>query len=175
MGGMFLEYLLDTAQKCAEREFIGTFLWVAIAHFCSLVIKDMGDYAETAAAIDGKRTRLERLVQLALPYLLHLLRLVQFPLLALLTCEVSKLLVEEMNGGLVHDEEEALAKGLDFCESNEVHIAVVTVAFQFIYGFLILTSWTVCWAIAREGGEECRRRRSGGRRRLRGAGAPGVS
>ena len=153
MGGMFLEYLLDTAQKCAEREFIATFLWIAIGHFCSIVIKDMGDYAEAAAAVDGRRTRLERLVQLALPFLLHLLRLVQFPLLGLLTYEVTKLLVEEMNGGLVHDEEEALAKNLDFCEGNEMHIAVVTVAFQFIYGFLILTCWTVCWAIAKEGGE----------------------
>ena len=76
----------------------------------------MGDYAKAAAAVDGRRTRLERLVQRAPPCLLHLLRLVQFPLLALLTYEVLKLLVEEMNGG----------KRLDFCESNKVHTAHCT-------------------------------------------------
>ena len=99
MGGMFLEYLLDTEEKCAEREFIKTFLYIAIGRYSSTVIQDMGDYAKVAAAVDGRRTKLERLVQRALPYLLHLLRLVQFPLLALLTYEVSKLLVEEMKGG----------------------------------------------------------------------------
>ena len=41
--------------------------------------------------------------------------------------------------------------GVSFCEGNEVHIALATFVFQFLYGFLILASWTVCWAVQGEG------------------------
>ena len=153
VGGMFLSYLLDIAFKCDDKLFIATFFYISIAHYCSKVIEDMGDYSRAAAASDGRRTRLERLLEAGLPYLLHLVRLVQLPLLLLLTYEVGKLLVKEGSGLLVHDMEEARAKQERFCEGNDMHLAVVTVAFQFFYGFLILLSWTVCWNIDSEDDE----------------------
>ena len=46
--------------------------------------------------------------------------------------------------------EENKAKGMKYCEANNVHIACVTVAFQLLYGLFIVISWTVLWAVDRE-------------------------
>ena len=39
---------------------------------------------------------------------------------------------------------------LKYCEANNIHIAVVTVIFQLLYGLFIFVSWTVLWAVDRE-------------------------
>ena len=146
VGGMFLSYLLKIGFRCDDEKFVATFFYISIAHYCSKVIEDMGNYSGAAAAGDGRETRVEAVVRRCLPYLLHLLRLVQLPLLMLLSYQAIAL--KSMEGsGWTHDLKEAREKGENFCEGNKVHLAVLTVAFQFIYGFLILLSWTVCWNI----------------------------
>jgi hypothetical protein len=169
VGGMFLAFLLDTNYKCDDKGFIITFLAIATSHFCSGIIVDMADYFKVAAAIDGRKTRLEKMMEAAIPWVLLAVRIPQFVALVALSYEVLKLLVEEETSSLIHNLEEALAKpGVSFCEGNEVHIALATFVFQFLYGFFILASWTVCWAVEGEGesdggGEEQEEDRSGGR------------
>ena len=167
VDGMFLAFLLDTNYKCDDKGFIITFLAIATSHFCSDIIVDMADYFKVAAASDGRKTWLERKIEAVIPWFLHVVRIPQFVALVALSYEVLKLLVEEETSSLIHNLEEALAKpGVGFCEGNEVHIALATVVFQFLYGFLILASWTVCWAVEAEGdvgGEEQEEGGSGGR------------
>jgi len=149
VGGMFLAALLDTDDKCDSKELIGVFFYIGMAHFCSLVLVDLADYSQEAAGADGVETRLERLVQGALPYLLHLVRLFQFPLLAALSYFVLR--IQFGGAAWTHDKTEKAESQelMMYCEANTVHIGVITVAFQLVYGLLILATWTVLWAVDR--------------------------
>lgn len=147
VGGMFLAALLDTSEKCDSKGLTAVFFYIGMAHFCSLVLVDLAEYSVEAAGADGVETRLERAVQGALPYLLHLVRLVQFPLLAALTYHV--LAIQLGGAAWTHDRAEQAAAEVEmmYCEANTVHIGVITVAFQLVYGLLILATWSVLWAV----------------------------
>ena len=75
----------------------------------------------------------------------------QLPLLLALIYYVFKIQVVE-RAQWTHDRAEAEGSEgkLKYCEANNIHIAVVTVIFQLLYGLFIFVSWTVLWAVDRE-------------------------
>jgi len=146
VGGMFLAFLLDTSETCDNKAFINVFFYIGMTHYASLVIGDQMDYSRRAAAHDDKETKMEKVIQSAFPVLLHIIRLVQYPLLCALMYYVLVLNVWERElWSHIKGEE-----GKNYCEANYVHIAAVTVSFQLLYGLFIVLSWTVLWAVDRE-------------------------
>jgi hypothetical protein len=149
VGGMFLAFVLDTSDKCDEKRFINVFFYIGVSHYVSLVLQDMGDYSSAVGALDGVETPSERWTKKILPFLLHFVRLVQYPLLGVLVYETVLLTVGENKGEWTHKREERSEK-VKFCEANYLHIAMVTIIFQLIYGLVIGVTWTVLWAVDRD-------------------------
>jgi len=146
VGGMFLAFLLDTSDSCDNKEFINVFFYIGLSHYANLVISDQMDFSRRAAAYDDEETWMENAIQSAFPWVLHIIRLVQYPLLCTLMYYVFAIQFVE-SAQYTHDREE---EGKKFCEANSIHIAGVTVAFQLLYGLFIVISWTVLWAVDRE-------------------------
>jgi len=150
VGGMFLAFLLDTSDSCDNKEFIGVFFYIGLSHYASLVLQDQMDFSRRAAAQDDEETWMERIIQSAFPVLLHIIRLVQYPLLCALAYYVFSIMLWE---GELWTHDKAVKKendGMKYCEANNVHIAAVTVSFQLLYGLFIVISWTVLWAVDRD-------------------------
>ena len=78
---MFLAFLLDTSDTCDNKEFINVFFYIGLSHYAAnLVIGDQADFSRRAAAHDDKETRMEKIIQSALPVLLHIIRYLTLPL-----------------------------------------------------------------------------------------------
>ena len=158
VGGMFFAFLLDDPDKCDDKVFVHVFFYIGLAHFLSKIIDDLDKYSSAVGRRDGVETVLERWIARIVPFVLHLVKLVQFPLLFLLTYHVIRIVIIE-HGFYTHDQkvkEENLKEGrkTKYCEANTVHIAVITVIFQYILGILTVFSWTYLWAIDRDDDEE---------------------
>ena len=157
VGGMFLSFLLDTEEKCDNKTFIRIFFYITIAHYLSKMLGDMASYSREAGRRDGVQTAMEKVIDKIFPYLLHLIRIIQFPLLLVLSYHVITLKIGELSNWThdreLRDEKKEAGEEIFFCEANEIHIALVTVIFQFFYGLVILFSWTFLWAIDRKDDE----------------------
>jgi hypothetical protein len=152
VGGMFLAFLLDTEDKCDAKEFVSIFFYIGLVHFLSKIFQDMSDYSSEVGERDGVETSVEKMIKKTFPFVLHVIRTIQFPLLFALTFYLVKMMANHEDWTHDRDEKEK-NKALNFCEGNTMHIAAVTVVFQFLYGLLILLSWTVLWSIDREDDE----------------------
>ena len=89
VGGMFLAFLLDTEEKCEERNLMSLFFYVGLAHLNQQDQEGRED--EQRGNIPGKNHCQ------GLPYILHLVRIVEFPMVLALTYYVIKLKVVESN------------------------------------------------------------------------------
>jgi len=151
VGGMFLAFLLDTSDTCDNKDFIKVFFYIGLSHYASLVLSDQMDFSRRAAAQDDEETWMEKIIGSAFPVLLHIIRLVQYPLLCALAYYVFAIKIWE-GEVWTHDraDKENKGVGMKYCEANTVHIAAVTISFQLLYGLFIVISWTTLWAVDRE-------------------------
>lgn len=146
VGGMFLSFLLDTSEKCADQDFTMLFFYIGLFHYISKTVEDMADYSKAASKKDKVITKMERFIMTAGFFILHMIRLVQYPMVPALAYYVIKINLVERDQW-THDREE---EGKMFCEANDVHIAQMTLIFQLVYGALILMTWVVMWMVDRE-------------------------
>ena len=82
VGGMFLSFLMDEDDKCADRSFTTVFFIIGILHFLANILSGAASYAEKASAADKEVTLLERKCQLFIIFLQHLVKLAQYPMVA---------------------------------------------------------------------------------------------
>ena len=75
VGGMFLSFLLDTSEKCDDKDFIAVFFFIGLTHYATLVLQDQMDYSSRVAAHDDVKTKMERFIEAAFPVVLHIIRL----------------------------------------------------------------------------------------------------
>ena len=75
VGGMFLAFLLDTKEKCEERNLMSLFFYIGLAHFISKTMED----TRKAGRRNNVETFLVRIITRVFPYILHLVRIVEFP------------------------------------------------------------------------------------------------
>ena len=151
VGGMFLSFLLDTGEKCAEASFTQLFFWIGLFHFTSKTVEDMTEYSKEASKADKVVTKMEKFIVKAGFYILHFIRLVQYPMLPALAYYIIKINIVE-NDLWTHDKEKEPEK--KYCEANDVHIAEMTLVFQLVYGALILLTWVIMWMVDREDDQE---------------------
>jgi len=146
VGGMFLAFLLDTSDTCDNKEFINVFFYIGLSHYVSLVIGDQMAFSRRAAAQDDQETRMEKIIQSVFPVVLHIIRLVQYPLFCALAYYVLIIQIVERD---LYTHEHGV-KDKKHCEANYVHIAGISVVFQLLHGLFIVVCWTVLWAVDRE-------------------------
>ena len=101
----------------------------------------MAEYSKAASQKDKVITKMERFINTAGFFILHLIRKVQYPMVPALAYYVIKINLVE-HDQWTHDKEE---EGKRFCEANDVHIAEMTLIIQLVYGALILMTWVVMW------------------------------
>ena len=146
VGGMFLSFLLDTSEKCQEQDFTKLFFFIGLFHYISKTVEDMTEYSKAASKRDKVITKMERFINNTGFYVLHMIRLVQYPMVLALAYYIIKLGLVE-GDQWTHDREE---KNKKFCEANDVHIAEMTLVFQLVYGVLVMVAWVVMWVVDRE-------------------------
>ena len=143
VGGMFLSFLLDDEDKCDDKVFVKVFFYIGLAHFLSKIVTDLGHYSASVGGRDGVRTFLEKSIANGVPYVLHVIKLIQYPLLLVLTYHVVKI----RTGNWTNEADEKGENGKKYCDKNTINIAVITVIFQFLLGLLTIGSWTYLWSI----------------------------
>ena len=99
VGGMFLSFLMDEDDKCADRSFTNAFFVIGILHFLSNILSGAAAYASKAAEADKEVTLLERKSQLFIIFLQHLVKLAQYPMVVWLGWYVVQF-NSEINGSL---------------------------------------------------------------------------
>ena len=151
VGGMFLNFLLDTKEHCAERDFTELFFWIGLAHYISTTVKDMSEYAKAAAEKDKVITKMEMILDNGGFYMLHFIRIAQYPMVPALMYYLIKITLVERDQW-THDKEAEPEK--KYCEANDVHLAEMTVAFQTVYGLMILLTWIIMWKVDGEDDEQ---------------------
>eukprot|EP00092_Neocalanus_flemingeri_P018928 GFUD01020504.1.p2 GENE.GFUD01020504.1~~GFUD01020504.1.p2 ORF type:complete len:333 (+),score=122.64 GFUD01020504.1:36-1001(+) len=122
------------------------FFYIGLLHFTSKTVEDMTEYSEKASKRDKVITKMEWFINTLGFYTLHIIRLVQYPMVLALGYYIIKINLVERNQW-THDKEE---KSKKFCEANNVHIAEMTLIFQLVYGALIMMTWVVMWMVDRE-------------------------
>ena len=80
VGGMFLSFLMDEDDKCADRLFTTAFFVIGILHFLANILSGAAAYASKASEADKEVTLLERKSQLVIIFLQHLVKLAQYPM-----------------------------------------------------------------------------------------------
>lgn len=153
VGGMLLSFLVDEEEKCHDTDFTRVFFGIGLLHFLSGMLSNMSDYSRKAAVIDNEESTLERKLALLLIFFQHLLKMLQFPALFLLSWFVIKIKFNVFRIW-THYEEEIRPVGANsdncmvcYCEKNHLNLAIVVVSFQIIYGIATLLSWLAIWYI----------------------------
>jgi len=153
VGGMFLSFLMDEDDKCADRSFTNVFFIIGILHFLANILSGAASYAEKASAADKEVTLLERKCQLFIIFLQHLVKLAQYPMVAWLGWYIVKF-NSEIAGKWTHDRadivpEKATSSSCEvcFCDRNTVHLATLVFIFQMVYGLVSLGCMVFMWYV----------------------------
>jgi len=153
VGGMFLSFLMDEDDKCADRLFTTAFFVIGILHFLANILSGAAAYASKASEADKEVTLLERKSQLVIIFLQHLVKLAQYPMVVWLGWYVVQF-NSEINGKWTHDREGILPKeaSIDkcevcFCDRNTVHLATLVFIFQMVYGLVSLGCMVFMWYV----------------------------
>jgi len=152
VGGMFLSFLLDISEeKCADSGFTTLFFVIGLSHYTSETVGDLVEYSNAAAKKDKVITMMEMILGKAGFIIQHCIRIVQYPMIPALAYYVFKINVVEHDDWTHNKEEEPQKK---YCDANDVHLATLTLAFQVVYGFLIILTWVIMWMVDRDDDEE---------------------
>jgi len=153
VGGMFLSFLMDDDDKCADRSFTNVFFIIGILHFLANILSGAAAYAEKAGAADKEVTLLERKCQLFIIFLQHSVKLAQYPMVAWLGWYIIKF-NSEIAGKWTHDRKEIFPKKASssscevcFCDRNTVHLATLVFIFQIVYGLVSLGCMVFMWYV----------------------------
>ena len=152
VGGMFLSFLLDTASgaKCEEKSFKTLFFIIGLFHYVSKTVEDLTEYSKCASKMDEVVTKLEQMINTTGFYILHSIRLVQYPMVLALAYYTIKMNLVEGDKWTHEMKDKEKDASIQYCEANDSHIAMLTVVFQLVYGILVLVAWFVMWIVDKE-------------------------
>ena len=151
VGGMFLSFLMDTADNCDDETFTNIFFVIGILHFISNISSNLADYGRRAAEADGEETWLELKTRRACEVLQHAVKAFMFPCVAALGWYVIKFnsRIEGIDWIFAREETDGCGR-ICFCDRNYVNLAALVFAFQLIVGAVKIGVWLTLWYIDRE-------------------------
>ena len=79
VGGMFLSFLMDSEENCADRGFTQVYFYIGLLHFICGIAENLGQYAEEASAEDGVISPMEKWLIWATVAAVQVLRVLGFP------------------------------------------------------------------------------------------------
>jgi len=154
VGGMFLSFLLEDEDSCEDKNFTRVFFTVGLSHFLCHILQSLADYAERALSVDAEVSTLEVIINWTTWVLLHLGRVVQFPMVLALGYYAIKFDLLEKNQWTYSKERKEELVSMQYCDRNYVHLAQITFIFQVIIGFILVSLWVIMWAVDSEDDED---------------------
>ena len=151
VGGMFLSFLMDTANNCDDKSFTNIFFIIGILHFISNIASNLADYGKRAAEADGEETWLELKTRQGCEIMQHTVKAIMFPCVAALGYYVVQFNTGIKGVTWTYDRDGGDGCGrVCFCDRNYVNLASLVFAFQLIVGAVKVGVWLTLWYIDRE-------------------------